>query len=221
MAEFLLWSDFEATQNTPYRERITTVGKASSRKALIQRTFPGAIPVILRTQNSISDNETFTTTDSTNILMYRWTAILKVFSLILSALANITLKLHRRTSDTVNSLMSTAYWLDVFGKSSFSHILPAILLKHVSHRVELSLLPLVQVLKWIRKWWRRSNRLKLSITYDCRSPSKSIEWRPTRPIVWLTNRNSAAASDRRIETIGALIAGAHSPPPSLSLSRFP
>ena len=50
----------------------------------------------------------------------------------------------------------------------------------------------------------------------CRSPNKSTEWRPTPPIVWLANRNFAAASDRRIEPIGVLIAGALSPPPSLS-----
>ena len=54
---------------------------------------------------------------------------------------------------TVNSLILIAeYPIDlmsctVFGKSSSSHILSAILLKHVSHGVELSLLPLVQVLR--------------------------------------------------------------------------
>ena len=51
-----------AQNRSPPLERLVL-----ARKALIQRTFPGAFPVILRTKNSISDNETFTTTDSTNI----------------------------------------------------------------------------------------------------------------------------------------------------------
>lgn len=48
-----------------------------------------------------------------------------------------------------------------------------------------------------------------------------IEWQPTPPIVWLTNQNFAAASDCKIESIGALIAGALSPLPSLFFLDFP